>query len=218
MLRFLRTLRENDRGAVVVETLLMFVLMMAFIAATTRTMKLHANNQQAYMEAHRKALLNVMGAFDISSLAGQLDPLNPPPEVPTWSEDYLEEDLSGMLAEMSDHSSYSIRGAKLVAGHEGRTMKLFNTDAFGLSNNPTDIDLEHVVYMMRPPWTFGGFPAVPGEDPFFEATEVRKAIGEMIDEELVGTKVVGTPLREYLKMKPIWYKPITFQAGKPGSY
>ncbi len=219
MMRLIRTIGRDDRGAVVVETLFMFVLMITFIAATTRTMKVHANNQQAYMEAHRKALLNVMAPIDVSHLAGFFDPLNTRPEVPTWDDDHLADDLSGMLGDLSNHNETGFGRSKLVAGHEGRTIQMFNTAAFGLQSNPGDIDFEHVTHMMRGPWTFSGFPAAPGSDPFFEAPAVREAIGTMTDEELVnGMKIFGTNIRDFLKMKPIWLKPITYQAAKQGSY
>ncbi len=218
MFRLFRHLRNDDRGAVVVETLLMFVLMITFIAATTRTMKVHANNQAAYMEAHRRAILYAMSPVDISYLAGQLDLLNSPPDVPTWTDEHLEEDLSGALADLSDHGNGFYPASKLVYGQESRTIKMFNTDAFGLSDNPADIKFQHAVHMMRGPWTFSGFPAAIGSDPFVEAQAVRDLMGAVTDEELVGFEIWGDPLREYLKMKPIWLKPLTFQEAGEGNY
>jgi hypothetical protein len=215
MLRLMRIIRDDDRGAVVVETLLMFVFMITFISASIRTMKLHANNQQVYIEAHRKALLYVTSPFDVSYLADKIDPSNQAPEIPQWKDEYtpdIAEDMQSMLSTLDEDIG------KVVAGHELRRFSLFNTDAFGMSDNPSTIDIEHKVHMIRPPWTFGGFPAVPGQEPIWEAPAVRTAIGEMIDEELIGFEVFGDPLREYLKMKPIWLKPMTFQEAGEGNY
>jgi hypothetical protein len=227
MLRFIRQLRGDERGVVVIETLLMFVLMLAFISASIRTMKLHANNQQAYMEAHRKALLYVTSPFDVSFLADMIDPFNEAPEIPGWKSEYMPnsaDDLKGMLASLSHDGDLGamVRG-KIVSGHELREWSLFNTAVFGMQQNPTGINIQHKVHMIRPPWAFGGFPAVPGQNPSIpglpnESSAVRTKMGEMIDKELIGFKIFGTPLREYLKMKPIWYTPYLFQDGKAGNY
>lgn len=222
MLRTIRHIRNDERGAVVVETLLMFILMLAFISASIRTMKLHANNQQAYIEAHRKALLYVTSPFDVSFMADMIDPFNEAPAIPGWKSEYMPnsaDDLRGMLASLSHDGDLSMmRRGKIVSGHERRYWSMFNDAVFGLQTNPPTINIQHKVHMERPPWAFGGFPAVPGQEPFFEAPAVRTKIGEMIDKELTGFKIFGTPLREYLKMKPIWYKPITFQSASEGNY
>lgn len=222
MRHFITEFTHDARGAVAVETILMFILMLVFISASIRVMKLHANNQQAYIESQRKAIIYATGPFDFSQLARAIDDSAPRPDIPSWkqySQTMQSSDLAKFVSAVSHDGTLRARDReKIVTGFERRSWSIFNADAFGMRLETPSVFLDQRSHMLRSTWTFSGFPGNPGQDPFFETVAIRSEIGEIIDKELLGFKINRTPLRTYLKMKPIWYKPITFQDAKPGSY
>lgn len=212
-------LARDDRGAVVVETLLVFVILIGMMWTAWMVVRLHGRNQRAYLDAHRKTFEASMAFMDLNFWAQNINDLDAP-ELIQWEEDAFDgvaEDLTEVATSLSGEDGMS--ASKMSVGQGWSFYSMFDDNPFGTIDSPGDVEITHRGYILRPPWTFSGFPLVPSEDMFFESPEVRYQMGTVIDEELSKNLVWGGSLRDHFGLKDLWWKiPVIHQSAHGSDY
>ncbi len=201
-----RSLIKDDRGAVVVETILVFIILIGMMWTAFMVVRLHGRNQRAYLDAHRKTFEASMAFMDLNFWAQSINDLDAP-AIPTWEEDQFDgvaEDLTDVVTYLSAEDG--MNASKMSIGQGWSFYSMFDDSPFGAIKSPGDREFTHSGYVLRPPWTFSGFPLVPSEDLMWESPNVRYQMGSVIDEELSKDLVWGGSLRDHYGLKDLWWR------------
>lgn len=214
-----RTLAHDDRGAVVVETILVFIILIGMMWTAWMVVRLHGANQRAYLDAHLKTFEASMAFMDLNYMAQTINDLDAP-ELATWKEEYF----SGVEDDLTDATTYlssedGLTASKMSVGQGWNFFRMFDDNPFTDIDSPGDKEIIHRGYVLRPPWTFSGFPIVPSEDLILESPEVRYRMGVILDEQILDTRVNGETARDFYQLKDPWTKiPLIHQSAHGSNY